>query len=118
VARLALRSGAKVVPIALTGTDRVRRGARVRPCKVRLRFGRPLGYPIVESPSPKLALSVTERIWACVSLQWRWLGGDSAEAAPAAHEPEWASGREGADVPARRESAGARGSREDAARAA
>ncbi len=83
VARLALRTGARVVPIALTGTDRVRRGLRVRPCKVRLRFGRPLGYPIVQSPSPKVALWVTERIWACVSLQWQWLGGGS-EQAPAA----------------------------------
>ncbi len=79
VARLALRSGAKVVPIALTGTDRVRRGRRVRPCKVRLRFGRPLAYPVVESPSPKVALWVTERIWACVSLQWRWLAGNPVE---------------------------------------
>ncbi len=78
VARLALRSGAKIVPIALIGTDRVRRGVRIRPCKVRLRFGAPLAYPVVEAPSPRVALWVTQRIWACVSLQWCWLGGAEA----------------------------------------
>ena len=38
--------------------------------------GRPLRYPTVESCSPALASAVTERIWACVSLQWDWLGGE------------------------------------------
>jgi 1-acyl-sn-glycerol-3-phosphate acyltransferase len=83
VGRLALQSGAPVVPIALIGTDRVRRGFRVLPCKVRLRFGRPLAYPVVRQPSAKVALWVTERIWACVSLQWQWLGGEVPAREPA-----------------------------------
>lgn len=78
VGRLALQSGAKVVPVAVIGTDRVRRGWRIRPCRVALRFGPALRYPIAERPSPKIALGVAERIWACVSLQWRWLGGPDA----------------------------------------
>jgi glycerol-3-phosphate dehydrogenase (NAD(P)+) len=76
VGRLALQTGARVVPVAVIGTDRVRRGWRIRPCKVRLRCGRPLRYPIAERPSPKIALGVAERIWACVSVQWQWLGGE------------------------------------------
>lgn len=75
VGRLALQTGAQVVPIAVIGTDRVRSGWRVSPHKVALRFGRPLRYPIAERPSPRMALGVAERIWACVSLQWQWLGG-------------------------------------------
>ncbi|HEX5308799.1 MAG TPA: lysophospholipid acyltransferase family protein [Solirubrobacteraceae bacterium] len=78
VGRLALQSGARVVPIAVIGTDQVRRGWRIRPRKVRLRFGPALRYPIAERPSPKIALGVAERIWTCVSLQWRWLGGEMA----------------------------------------
>jgi len=78
VGRLALESGVRVVPIALIGTEDVRRGWRVRPRKVRVRCGRPLGFPRAESRSPAVALTVTERIWACVSLQWEWLGGASA----------------------------------------
>lgn len=75
VGRLALETGVPVAPIAVMGTDQVRRGWRIRPRKVRLRVGRPLHYPTVEKCSPALAGAVTERIWACVSLQWDWLGG-------------------------------------------
>jgi 1-acyl-sn-glycerol-3-phosphate acyltransferase len=77
VGRLALETGVPVVPIAVIGTEDVRRGWRVRPRKVRIRVGRALRYPTVEQPSPRLAAGVTERIWACVSLQWDWLGGAS-----------------------------------------
>jgi glycerol-3-phosphate dehydrogenase (NAD(P)+) len=75
IGRLALETGAPVAPVAVIGSDSVRRGWRIRPRKVRLRVGRPLHYPTVESCSPALASAVTERIWACVSLQWDWLGG-------------------------------------------
>jgi 1-acyl-sn-glycerol-3-phosphate acyltransferase len=76
VGRLALETGAQVVPVAVIGTDAVRRGWRIRPRRVTLRCGRPLTYPRVEQPSPKLAGAVTERIWPCVELQWEWLGGE------------------------------------------
>ena len=75
VGRLALESGAPVVPIAVSGSEHARRGWRIRPVKVHLRFGAPLTFPRVESPSPFLAGEVTERIWPCVELQWEWLGG-------------------------------------------
>jgi 1-acyl-sn-glycerol-3-phosphate acyltransferase len=75
VGRLALESGAPVVPIALTGTERARRGWRVRPVKVCVRLGRPLRFPRVDRPSKELATEVTARIWPCVELQWAWLGG-------------------------------------------
>jgi glycerol-3-phosphate dehydrogenase (NAD(P)+) len=91
VGRLALETGAPVVPVAVIGSDTVRRGWRIRPRKVRLRVGRPLRFPTVEQCSPTLAAAVTERIWACVSLQWQWLGG--AEAPPAAL-PEGPGARE------------------------
>lgn len=78
VGRLALQTGARVVPIAVIGTAEVRRGWRVRPRKVSIRCGRPLGFPRVDEPSPSIALGVSERVWACVSLQWEWLGGTSS----------------------------------------
>jgi glycerol-3-phosphate dehydrogenase (NAD(P)+) len=73
--RLALKSGAPVVPIAVTGSEFARRGWRIRPVRVHLRCGPPLGFPRVHDPSPFLASEVTERIWPCVRLQWEWLGG-------------------------------------------
>jgi len=75
VGRLALQSGAPVVPIAVIGTEAIRCGWRIRPHKVRIRAGRPLTFPHVESPSPQLGAAVTDRIWPCVELQWEWLGG-------------------------------------------
>jgi 1-acyl-sn-glycerol-3-phosphate acyltransferase len=75
VGRLALETGAPVVPVAVIGTEAVRRGWRIRPHKVRIRAGRALHFPKVENPSPALAGAVTERIWPCVMLQWEWLGG-------------------------------------------
>jgi glycerol-3-phosphate dehydrogenase (NAD(P)+) len=75
VGRLALETGVPAVPIAVFGSDGVRRGWRIRPRKVRLRCGRAGSYARVEQPSPALAAAVTERIWACIELQWQWLGG-------------------------------------------
>lgn len=75
VGRLALETGAPVVPVAVFGTEAVRRGWRIRPRRVRIRAGRALTFPCVREPSPKLAGAVTDRIWPCVMLQWEWLGG-------------------------------------------
>lgn len=75
VGRLALETGAPVVPVAVIGTEDIRRGWRIRPHKVSIRAGAPLRFPTVAEPSPQLAAAVTERIWPCVMLQWEWLGG-------------------------------------------
>ena len=75
VGRLALEAGVPVIPVAVIGTEAVRRGWRIRPHKVRLRIGSPLTFPRVQAASPELAAAVTDRIWPCVMLQWEWLGG-------------------------------------------
>ena len=75
VGRLALETGAPVIPVAVIGTEAIRSGWRIRPHKVRIRVGRPLTFPVVENPSKQLARAVTDRIWPCVMLQWEWLGG-------------------------------------------
>jgi 1-acyl-sn-glycerol-3-phosphate acyltransferase len=75
VGRLALESGAPVVPTAVTGSERARSGWKIRPVRVHVRCGPPLTFPRVEDPSRFLAGEVTERIWPCVGLQWEWLGG-------------------------------------------
>src|SRR3954449_10334225 len=75
VGRLALESGAPVVPVAVIGTEAIRKKWRIRPHKVRVRVGRPLTFPRTEQPSRHLAKAVTDRIWPCVMLQWEWLGG-------------------------------------------
>src|SRR3954465_3759250 len=79
VGRLALEPGARVVPVAILGSERARRGLKIRPVWVRVRCGKPLRFPRVENPSPRLAEEVTARLWPCVELQWNWLGGDQVE---------------------------------------
>jgi glycerol-3-phosphate dehydrogenase (NAD(P)+) len=75
VGRLALETGAPVVPVAVFGTEAIRKGWRIRPHKVRIRIGPALTFPRVEQASPQLAAAVTDRIWPNVMLQWEWLGG-------------------------------------------
>jgi len=75
VGRLALESGVQVLPVAVHGTEHVRRGFRIRPRKVKLRAGTPMTFPQTERPSPQLAATVTDRIWPNIELQWEWLGG-------------------------------------------
>ncbi|HZJ29808.1 MAG TPA: 1-acyl-sn-glycerol-3-phosphate acyltransferase [Solirubrobacterales bacterium] len=75
VGRLALQTGAAVVPVAVHGTEWVRRGWRIRPRKVIVRLGVASIYPRTENPSPALAATVTGRIWPSVQLQWEEIGG-------------------------------------------
>ena len=58
------------LPVAVHGSDEVRRGWRIRPRKVKLRAGKPMTFPRTERPSPALAATVTERIWPNIELQW------------------------------------------------
>jgi glycerol-3-phosphate dehydrogenase (NAD(P)+) len=75
VGRLALQTGAPIVPVAVIGTEEVRRGWRIRPRKCRVRLGRAMTFPRAEEPSLQLAETVTGRIWPNVQLQWEDLGG-------------------------------------------
>lgn len=75
VGRLALQTGAPVIPTAVLGTEDVRRGWRIRPRKVKVRLGKAMTFPRAADPSRGLAARVTERIWPNVELQWEDLGG-------------------------------------------
>lgn len=75
VGRLALETGATVVPVAMIGTESIRKGFRIRPHKIRVRIGAPLTFPKTENVTGPLAAAVTDRIWPNVMLQWEWLGG-------------------------------------------
>ena len=87
VGRLALETGVPVVPVAVYGSEQVRRGWRIRPRKVRLRAGAPLLFPTLARCSPEDAAAATARIWSCVSLQWQWLGGVAAPRAAKLPKP-------------------------------
>jgi 1-acyl-sn-glycerol-3-phosphate acyltransferase len=75
VGRLALQTGAPVLPTAVYGSEHVRSGWRIRPRQVRVRLGTAMTFPRVAQPTAPLAESVTARIWPNVLLQWEEMGG-------------------------------------------
>jgi len=77
VGRLALETGAPIVPIAIMGTEDIRRGWLIRPRRVTVRCGRALTYPrpLDREPRHGLAQEIANRVWSCISLQWEYLGG-------------------------------------------
>jgi glycerol-3-phosphate dehydrogenase (NAD(P)+) len=77
VGRLVLETGAPVVPVAVLGTERLRRGWLIRPGRVTVRCGRALTFPrpLDREPRRSLAQEISNRVWSCISLQWEWLGG-------------------------------------------
>jgi glycerol-3-phosphate dehydrogenase len=77
VGRLALETGAPIVPVAIIGTEDIRRGWRIRPRRVTVRCGRALRFPrpLDREPRQSAAQEISNRVWSCISLQWEWLGG-------------------------------------------
>jgi 1-acyl-sn-glycerol-3-phosphate acyltransferase len=66
IGRIALESGAPVVPVAIQGSEKVRRWKRFRFPKVTVQFGEPIELPTTEAPSRERQLEVAERIFASV----------------------------------------------------
>ena len=66
IGRIALESGAPVVPVAIHGSAAVRRWKRFRFPKVTVQFGEPLDFPTEEAPSRERQLEVAEQIFAPV----------------------------------------------------
>jgi glycerol-3-phosphate dehydrogenase (NAD(P)+) len=76
--RLALETGAPLVPAAIIGTEGIRRPKwLIRPRRVTVRCGSAMTFPrpVEGTASEDLAREVTRRVWSCISLQWEWLGG-------------------------------------------
>jgi 1-acyl-sn-glycerol-3-phosphate acyltransferase len=66
IGRIALESGAPVVPVAIHGSEKVRRWKRLRFPKVTVQFGEPLAFPREQGTSRERQLEVAEQIFAPV----------------------------------------------------
>jgi glycerol-3-phosphate dehydrogenase (NAD(P)+) len=77
VGRLALETGAPIVPTAIMGTEGIRRGWLICPRRVSVRCGRALTFPrpLDREPRHGTAQEIANRVWSCISLQWEYLGG-------------------------------------------
>jgi 1-acyl-sn-glycerol-3-phosphate acyltransferase len=66
IGRIALESGAPVVPVAIHGSAKVRRWKRLRFPKVTVQFGEPISFPVEADPGRERQLEVAEQIFAPV----------------------------------------------------
>ena len=66
VGRLALESGAPVVPVAIHGSAKVRRWKRLRFPKVTIQYGEPLSFPLERSPTRERQQEVAVEIFGRV----------------------------------------------------
>ena len=63
VGRLALESGVPVVPVAIHGSQGVRRWKRLVFPKVTVQYGEPLRFPVVADPTKEQQLEAAQRIF-------------------------------------------------------
>jgi 1-acyl-sn-glycerol-3-phosphate acyltransferase len=78
IGRIALESGAPVVPVAIQGSERVRRWKRFGFPKVTVQFGEPLHFPTEVGPDRARQLEVAEQIFAPVREMYGALSGEPA----------------------------------------
>jgi 1-acyl-sn-glycerol-3-phosphate acyltransferase len=87
VGRLALESGAPVVPVAIHGSESVRRWKRFRFPRVTVQFGEPVSFPPEEAPSRERQLEVATEVFQPVREMYEELATGSA-ARPGSRSPD------------------------------
>jgi 1-acyl-sn-glycerol-3-phosphate acyltransferase len=78
IGRLALESGAPIVPVAIHGSAKVRRWKRLRFPKVTVEFGEPISYPVEGDPGRERQLEVANEIFAPVREMYARLSAGDA----------------------------------------
>jgi 1-acyl-sn-glycerol-3-phosphate acyltransferase len=75
IGRLALESGAAVVPVAIHGSSHVRNWKRLQFPKVRVRYGDPVRWPQVAEPTRDQQQAVADAIFARIKRLYATLDG-------------------------------------------
>jgi 1-acyl-sn-glycerol-3-phosphate acyltransferase len=81
VGRLALESGAPVVPVAIHGSAKVRRWKRLRFPRVTVQFGAPLSFPVEAAASRERQQEVAGEIFGRVREMYEGMARSSARRA-------------------------------------
>jgi 1-acyl-sn-glycerol-3-phosphate acyltransferase len=81
IGRIALESGAPVVPVAIHGSAAVRRWKRFRFPKVTVEFGEPITFPAEDSPSQERQLEVATEVFGRVREMYEGLATGSGRRA-------------------------------------
>ncbi|HKT83705.1 MAG TPA: lysophospholipid acyltransferase family protein [Solirubrobacterales bacterium] len=78
IGRIALESGAPVVPVAIHGSAKVRRWKRLSFPKVTVQFGEPLSLPVEAAPDRQRQLEAAQEIFAPVREMYEGLAAEKA----------------------------------------
>jgi len=70
VGRAALESGVPVAPMAIHGSQRIRRWKRLTFPKVTIRYGEPIRFEVVEEPSREQQLACAEEVFAQIRTMY------------------------------------------------
>src|SRR5215469_9222292 len=73
IGRIALETGAPIVPVALHGSERVRGWKRLRFPRVTLQFGESLSFPVEAEPSRERQLEAATEVFARVREMYKGL---------------------------------------------
>jgi 1-acyl-sn-glycerol-3-phosphate acyltransferase len=66
IGRIALETGAPIVPVCIHGSERARQWTRLRFPKVTVQFGEPLAFPVERQPSRERQLEVATEVFGRV----------------------------------------------------
>ena len=75
IGRIALESGAPIVPVAIHGSERARQWKRLRFPKTTVQFGPPVAYPVEAAPSKERQLEVATEVFGRVREMYEGLAG-------------------------------------------
>ena len=78
IGRIALETGAPIVPVCIHGSERVRSWKRLRFPRVTVQFGEPLTFPVEENPSRERQLEVATEVFGHVREMYEALATRSA----------------------------------------
>ncbi len=78
IGRIALESGAPIVPVAIHGSAKVRRWKRLSFPKITVQFGEPLSFPTEATPGRERQLEVANEIFAPVREMYEKLAAGKA----------------------------------------
>ncbi len=81
IGRIALESGAPIVPVAIHGSARVRGWKRLQFPKVTVEFGKPITFAVEPEPSRERQLEAATEVFAAVREMYEGLATRSASRA-------------------------------------
>jgi 1-acyl-sn-glycerol-3-phosphate acyltransferase len=83
IGRLALETGAPIVPVAIHGSSRIRNWKKLRFPKVSVQYGEPMRFEKVQNPTREQQQAVADQIFAAIRRLYAELERDGHEAVAA-----------------------------------